>query len=195
MTLVDVRVPGDYAQGHLQGAKNAPGGEMGSNAWDKAVPVVVYCTEDPCQISEHAAETFVGLGYAKVSILADGFGAWVKKGYPVVVEKVAAKPRPKRLQADEVKARIGKGDLVVLDCRPAAEYAAGHLKGAKNVPLETLTAESLAIPRNMDVLVYDRTALRGRQAAEKLMAAGYKVFEMPGGLMGWVKKGNALEMN
>lgn len=192
--LVDVRMPADFAKGHIQGARNVPQGEIGTGVWDREKHVVVYCTEDPCPMSDRAAERLAGLGYAKVSILAEGFAAWAQKGYPVVVEKESDKPRPGRLAVEAVKARIEKGDLTVLDVRPAAEFAAGHLKGALNSPLEGMTALLPSISKDKDVLVYDRTAPRARQAAVLLLEAGCKVYEMPGGLIGWTKKKYPLEM-
>jgi len=194
LVLVDVRMPSDFAKGHIQGARNVPQGEIGTGTWDTTKPVVVYCTEDPCPMSDRAAEKLSGLGYAQVSILADGFAAWQQKGYPVVVEKATEKPRPGRLAVPAVKARIEKGDLSILDVRPASEFAAGHLKGAINTPLEGLTGSTAGVPNNKDVLVYDRTAARSRQAAQLLMEAGYKTYEMPGGLLGWVKRKYPLEL-
>ena len=194
LELVDVRMPDDFAKGHIQGARNVPQGEIGTGVWDREKQVIVYCTEDPCPMSDRAAERLAGLGYAKVSILAEGFAAWAPKGYPVVVEREADKPRPGRLAVEAVKARLEKDDLTVLDVRPATEFAAGHLKGALNSPVEGLAALLPSVPKDKDVLVYDRTALRSRQAAVLLLEAGYKVYEMPGGLMGWTKKKYPLEM-
>lgn len=77
--LVDVRMPSDFAKGHIQGARNVPQGEIGTGVWDREKQVVVYCTEDPCPMSDRAAERLAGLGYAKVSILGDGFAGWGKK--------------------------------------------------------------------------------------------------------------------
>ncbi len=193
--LVDVRMPSDFAKGHIQNARNVPQGEIGTGVWPRDHHVIVYCTEDPCPMSDRAAERLAGLGYPKVSILAEGFAVWAQKGYPVVIPKQADKPRPERLALEAVKERLEKGDLTVLDVRPAAEFAAGHLKGAKNLPLEGMSAQTAAIPKDRDVLVYDRTSIRSRQAAVLLLEDGHKVYEMPGGLMGWTKKKYPLEMN
>lgn len=193
--LVDVRMPADFTKGHIQGARNVPQGEIGTGVWPRDHHVIVYCTEDPCPMSDRAAERLAGLGYPKVSILAEGFAVWAQKGYPVVIPKQTDKPRPARLALEAVKERLEKGDLTVLDVRPAAEFAAGHLKGAKNLPLEGMSAQAAAIPKDRDVLVYDRTSIRSRQAAVLLLENGHKVYEMPGGLMGWTKKKYPLEMN
>lgn len=50
----------------------------------------------------------------------------------------------------------GNDPPVVLDVRPAAEYAAGHIPGARSVPPDDLTERLRSIPRNRDVVAYCR---------------------------------------
>jgi len=191
MELVDVRLPSEFSAGHIQGARNAPDGEIGSALIpDHNARVIAYCTEDPCPKTDRAVAKLQGFGYTNIEIMADGFAMWLKKGYPVVVDKAAEKPRPGRLAAETVKERLDT--LTVLDTGTAAQFAAGHLKGSINQPVETIS--SAAFPKDKDVLVYDRTSSRARQAAQILMEAGYNVYEMPGGMMGWLKKGYPLEV-
>ena len=45
---------------------------------------------------------------------------------------------PSPSQMDELLRRARKGDVVVLDTRPAREYAAGHIAGAISVPIDDL---------------------------------------------------------
>ncbi|MGH2721509.1 MAG: metalloregulator ArsR/SmtB family transcription factor [Actinomycetota bacterium] len=45
---------------------------------------------------------------------------------------------------------------VLLDVRPAAEYAAGHIPGALSVPPDELTVRLGAVPRNREVVAYCR---------------------------------------
>jgi rhodanese-related sulfurtransferase len=193
MELVDVRLPPEFSAGHIQGARNAPDGEIGSALIpDHNARIIVYCVEDPCPKTDRAAAKLQGFGYTHVEIMADGFAMWLKKGYPVVVDKAVEKPRPGRLSTEDVKDRLNRTDLTVLDTGTSAQFAAGHLKGAINLPAENILTASIA--KDRDVLVYDRTATRARQAAQTLMEAGYKVYEMPGGMMGWLKKGYPLEV-
>jgi len=43
-----------------------------------------------------------------------------------------------QIAADELEARLAKGNVVVLDVRPEPEYRAGHIPGALSAPLESL---------------------------------------------------------
>src|SRR5438876_4285828 len=47
---------------------------------------------------------------------------------------------------DELVARLRKGDVVLVDVRPAEEYAAGHIDGARSVPLEELEGRLAELP-------------------------------------------------
>lgn len=76
--LVDVRTPGEYAQGHIQGAANinVNAGDFGSLAskLDKNKPVAVYCRSGVR--SQTAAGILKELGFKKIYDLQGGFNAW-----------------------------------------------------------------------------------------------------------------------
>ena len=52
-----------------------------------------------------------------------------------------------QVSADELAERLARGQVVVLDVRPRAEYAAGHIAGAVSAPLEALAARLPKLPR------------------------------------------------
>ena len=57
---------------------------------------------------------------------------------------------------DELAARLEAGDVIVLDVRPAAEFAAGHVAGARSVPLEALSEHLETLPDDLEVVAYCR---------------------------------------
>lgn len=57
---------------------------------------------------------------------------------------------------DELVERIAVGDVVVIDVRPSAEYAAGHIAGARSIPIDDLAANIKALPAGIDVVAYCR---------------------------------------
>ena len=57
---------------------------------------------------------------------------------------------------DELLRRIGAGDAVVLDVRPAPEYAGGHLPGALHIPLDELAGRLAELPRDREIVAYCR---------------------------------------
>ena len=57
---------------------------------------------------------------------------------------------------DELAARLRRRDLIVLDVRPDAEYQAGHITGARSVPVGELRRHLQALPKGSDVVAYCR---------------------------------------
>ena len=56
----------------------------------------------------------------------------------------------------ELAVRWSRGDVVVVDVRPPAEFAAGHIAGARSVPLSELRRQLRALPKDVDVVAYCR---------------------------------------
>ena len=92
---------------------------------------------------------------------------------------------------DELLARAGSGEVVVLDVRPAAEFESGHIAGALSIPLEELAGHLAEIPADRDVVAYCRgpycvlaaeavrvLRLHGRRAAR--FAEGYPEWRAAG---------------
>src|SRR5438132_11974506 len=60
------------------------------------------------------------------------------------------------VSATELQARLARGDVVVLDVRPEAEYRAGHIPGAQSVPLAALASRAPKLPRRRQIVAYCR---------------------------------------
>ena len=83
--VVDVRDSGDYAAGHILGAKNLPLAKLDASgaelAKKKERPVIVYCDG-----SERSAKALAALkrhGFTRVANLSGGLAAWQQAGLPV----------------------------------------------------------------------------------------------------------------
>lgn len=81
---------------------------------------------------------------------------------------------------------------VILDVRTPAEYAEGHLEGAKQ--LDYLDAEAFdagvkSLDKANTYYIYCRSGRRSHGACEKMKAQGFKVFDMEGGYLNWTKQG------
>lgn len=61
-----------------------------------------------------------------------------------------------QVTASELADRLARGEVVVLDVRPQAEYRAGHIAGAVSAPIETLDARVLQQPPRREVVAYCR---------------------------------------
>jgi rhodanese-related sulfurtransferase/DNA-binding transcriptional ArsR family regulator len=56
----------------------------------------------------------------------------------------------------ELAERIAAGDVVVVDVRPAVEYAAGHIASARSIPIDRLAATISQLPADVEVVAYCR---------------------------------------
>jgi len=56
----------------------------------------------------------------------------------------------------ELAERIATGEVVVIDVRPAAEFQAGHIAGARSIPIEELAANIKDLPTGVEVVAYCR---------------------------------------
>lgn len=193
LIVVDVRGPGSYAAGHIQGALSIPAGAILAAGLSKEVPIVLYCSEASCPLSHETAQKMIGAGYTRIQVLDGGLAAWVQEGYPT--EKSAALRQ--RIEHDSARAarkKIASSGMFVIDLRAISGYRAGHIPGAVDIPLETLAQNLSAIPKNREVLVYDLVQSRMRRGVEELAAAGIKARELSGGFAAWVREKNRVEV-
>jgi rhodanese-related sulfurtransferase len=95
------------------------------------------------------------------------------------------------ISREELLARMRAGEVVVLDVRPPAEYAAGHLPDAVNVPPDELEARLADLPAGQPVVAYCRGPLcaYADTAVRALTAAGRPALRLVDGLPEWAAAG------
>jgi rhodanese-related sulfurtransferase len=87
------------------------------------------------------------------------------------------------------------GQVVILDVRPAAEYAAGHIPGAVSIPLEELEQKLSEIPTEQPVVAYCRGpyCVLAVQAVELLRQRGFSARRLQDGFPEWREDGFPVE--
>lgn len=83
-------------------------------------------------------------------------------------------------------------NILVLDVRTPAEYAAGHVPGAINIPHESIAAQLELLQRHRDqpVVLYCQSGRRATLAAEVLERAGFSGLKhLTGDMPGWREAG------
>lgn len=74
--------------------------------------------------------------------------------------------------------------------REPYEFAAGHVAGAKLIPLGQLAQRATEIPRNIPVYVICRSGNRSAQASQILVSKGFSnIHNVQGGLLAWQAAG------
>jgi len=80
--------------------------------------------------------------------------------------------------------------FMVVDVRTVEEYKAGHIKGARLMPLNFLEKHLADIPKDRQVYVYCHSGNRSARAAKLLASHGFtRVENMQGGIEAWKEAG------
>lgn len=114
---------------------------------------------------------------AEVEVLADRY-----LGERDAVEEIGA---------EELAIRLERGRVIVLDVRPAAEYAAGHIAGARSVPISALDDAASTLPRSREVIAYCRGpyCVYADDAVRLLRERGYRARRLDTGYPEWERAG------
>lgn len=96
--------------------------------------------------------------------------------------------------AKELLTRLRGKDVVVLDVRPADEYAAAHIPGAVSIPVVELKRRLSELPRKKEIVAYCRGpyCVFAQQAVDLLRAQGYRARRLAEGLPDWRGRGYAV---
>ena len=95
------------------------------------------------------------------------------------------------IDRNELLKRIKRREVVVLDVRPEAEYAAGHIAGARSVPISELRRHLRALPNDADVVAYCRGpyCVYADDAVRELTRKGYRARRLIDGFPEWKRAG------
>jgi rhodanese-related sulfurtransferase len=99
------------------------------------------------------------------------------------------------ISAEELLDRMREGDVIVLDVRPEREYRAGHILGARSIPIERLEAYVEEIPKDREVVAYCRGpyCVFSDEAVAFLRSRGYRARRLQEGLPDWRAAGMPVE--
>jgi len=91
--------------------------------------------------------------------------------------------------------RLRHQQVLIIDVRPAQEFAAGHIPGALSVPLAELKAHLPELPRDGEIVAYCRGpyCVLAPQAIEILRGAGFRARRLEEGLPEWRLAGLPVE--
>jgi rhodanese-related sulfurtransferase/DNA-binding HxlR family transcriptional regulator len=85
---------------------------------------------------------------------------------------------------EELVARLRNGDVVLVDVRPTEEFQAGHIKGARSIPIEELKDRLAELPGDREVVAYCRGPFcaYAHEAVRQLNASGRRARRLQ---LGW----------
>ena len=124
------------------------------------------------------------VGHQYIGTVEDGelFKHYIRKGSDdTTVEKV----HEQVLQNEELLNQLKEEDIL-LDVRENAEFAFGHVEGARSIPLGELDQRMNELDQNATIYVICRTGKRSDLAAQKLANNGFtKVWNVVPGMTSW----------
>jgi rhodanese-related sulfurtransferase len=95
----------------------------------------------------------------------------------------------------ELRERLARGGVVVIDVRPAAEYRCGHIRGAISMPLAGLARRLRQLPKRKTIVAYCRGpyCLFADEAVRLLRSRGFRAQRLEQGFPEWKLSGLPVE--
>ena len=104
----------------------------------------------------------------------------------------ALAPKGRRATPLQVTQLINRGKTTLIDVRSAEEFAAAHVRDAKNIPLADLSNRlgELEKSKTRTIVVICQAGARSDKGVRQLKAAGFEdVLSLEGGMTGWTAAG------
>jgi rhodanese-related sulfurtransferase len=98
--------------------------------------------------------------------------------------------------AADLRRKLKNSSVIVLDVRPADEYAAGHIAGARSIPLNELQTRLRELPKNREIVAYCRGpyCVLADEAVALLRSRGRRAFRFEQGFPEWKASGLPVEL-
>ena len=78
---------------------------------------------------------------------------------------------------DEMAVIIESGNYIIVDVRTKEEYDESHIKGAINIPYDTID-ENTDLDKTKKIMVYCKSGVRSNKAYNTLISLGYDAYDM-----------------
>lgn len=224
--ILDIRRAEDYAKGHLKGAVNAPWGPALADALNwlpDDVPVYVNCYSGQTAGQAVAVLNVAGFmaesikyGYNLGIAATEGVDAYITTGETMTPDASGVKIDPEIRAAAEayfnaipekgsniwpaskVKEMLDADEITtVVSIRQQADYDAGHIMGAINIPWGQGMQEKFSmLPKDETIIVHCYSGQTAGQAVAILRLLGYDAISLKSGMgtpvtgeSGWVNEG------
>ena len=179
--VLDVRDPADYEGSHVAGSINI--GLGGSYAtWAGTVlqrekPLVI--------IAEPGREAEAALRLGRIGF--DSVAGYLEGGMQALAPRPELVRRTERITAATLAEQLAEPlPPVVLDVRTPREWAAKHIAGSLNIPLNHLAARCSEIPPDRPIVVHCASGYRSAIAASLLEQQGMTTLaDLVGGFAAW----------
>ncbi|WP_129525784.1 metalloregulator ArsR/SmtB family transcription factor [Achromobacter agilis] len=113
----------------------------------------------------------------------------------IIADSIHQRDRLDGVSVDELLGLLDSGSVVLLDVRPAEEFALGHLPGAVNIPPEQLEGRLADLPADANIVAYCRGpyCVLSSDAVAALQARGLRARRLDVGFPEWKAAGLRVE--
>ena len=192
VTLVDVRTPREFKEGHIKGAINIDwkNRHFANNIIETVSnnkPVAVYCHSG--NRATRAMFAMDALGFTEIYNLEYGIKSWKAENKPLITLEI--KGDKHHLDVKNFNNAILANVGTLIDIRTPKEYEEYHIPGAINIDYknDNFKNEFAKLNKDMPVLIYCRSGGRSERATKMLDKLGYKVYNLDKGILKWKDKG------
>jgi rhodanese-related sulfurtransferase/predicted metal-dependent enzyme (double-stranded beta helix superfamily) len=194
--LFDVRLPEDYAAGHIPGALNAPGGQL-VQATDTYAAVrnarIVLVDRDSVQ-AVMTAHWLKQMGWREVFVLRDGLKGTLESGKPSVGGLGEAALDAPSVAPAALEAEIARGGIEVIDVGESLGYRKRRIPGAWYAIRSRLGDCLQRFAKDAKLAFVCADGRLSRYAAQDAIALGYpQATFLDGGMAAWNEAGRPTE--
>ena len=93
------------------------------------------------------------------------------------------------LTPQEAAGRLAAGEADLIDVREQYEWDAGHIAGARHVPVHDLAGAAQDLHHDRPVMFVCRVGARSGMATEAFRRAGFVAYNVAGGVVAWESGG------
>jgi len=218
-TLVDVRTPQEFLQGHIEGAINIDWYQRSFRMYvqhiPKDKPILIYCRSG--NRTSKTSGVLQALGYTEIYNLERGINQWAIEKAPITREvSILNKDFQNKIQnsSNEMVSELNNAGKIyhvsavdfnkvvklekvsIVDIRTPQEFDSGHIKGAANIDWYERSFKDLIqeIPKDKPIAIYCRSGNRTSKAANLLQSLGFKeIVNLNYGIVEWNKYSFPLE--
>ncbi len=153
---------------------------------------LVAARKEGLQAFYRLADPAVLAGYRALVVLAEARLADVDR---LVKDYFTGADGLEPVSREELLRRVKSREVVVLDVRPAEEFAAGHIAGAVSMPLAHLTRRLADLPQGKTVVAYCRGpyCVLAVEAVRRLRKRGFRALRLADGFPQWRDAGLPVE--
>jgi hydroxyacylglutathione hydrolase len=186
--VIDTRPATEFAVAHVPGTINIP---LNGSFTTWAGWLVPYTTDIFLMLGDRAAQAIdvavrdlalIGLDRVAGAFDAGVLDAWTAAGRPVGTIP--------QIRADDLQHSLAHGGVTLVDLRGENEWRAGHIDGARHIPLGHLIDRLDELPRTRPIVVHCAAGNRSSIGASLLGARGVSpVVNLMGGFDEWHRAG------